>query len=118
MTLSEIFAFLDRLDRPVVVALDEFQEVGKYKDVGEEALLRSKLQFSPNVRMMFSGSDEHAMGEIFGSYAGSFYKFAAFLAFRVIDKKVYGEFAKKTKFIEYGESLDWGFDFIYDEFLG
>lgn len=118
MTLSEIFEFLDQLDRPVVVAIDEFQRITEYKDEGVEALLRSKLQFAPNVRMIFSGSEMHTLATMFSSYAKPFYQFAVFLTLGAIDKGVYRNFAKE-KFIEYGKVLNESFfNSIYEEFQG
>ncbi|MFV9826352.1 hypothetical protein ACNYDD_24160, partial [Phocaeicola vulgatus] len=42
ITLDEIFHYLESMDKPCVVAIDEFQQVGFYQEQHVEALLRSR----------------------------------------------------------------------------
>ena len=43
-TLDEIFAYLETADKPCIVAIDEFQQIGGYEEKNVEALLRTKIQ--------------------------------------------------------------------------
>ena len=43
-TLEEIFGYLQQADRPCIVAIDEFQQIGKYPEKNIEALLRGHIQ--------------------------------------------------------------------------
>ena len=38
-TLDEIFAYLETADKPCIVAIDEFQQIGGYEEKNVEALL-------------------------------------------------------------------------------
>ena len=43
-TLEEIFRYLDLADKPCIVAIDEFQQIGKYTEKNIEATLRTYVQ--------------------------------------------------------------------------
>ena len=43
-TLEEIFNYLEKADKPCIVAIDEFQQVTKYPEGNIEALLRGRIQ--------------------------------------------------------------------------
>ena len=58
------------------VALDEFQQIQYYPQEGLEALLRSYIQFLPNVYFIFSGSRQHMMEEMFLSANRPFFQSA------------------------------------------
>lgn len=93
-TLSEIFEYLEKADKPCIVAIDEFQQVAK---IGEniEALLRTHVQYCENATFIFSGSERHMMGEIFTSPKRPFYQSTTlyFLDRLPLDK--YSEFCKR-----------------------
>lgn len=73
--LEQIFNFLNKLQKPVVLAIDEFQEIRKYKEgVPLEAKLRSLTQFYANIRFVYSGSEHHLINEIFTTYNQPFYQ--------------------------------------------
>lgn len=65
LTLRELFAFLNGLDRPAVIAIDEFQQVAQHQDKTAEALIRSCAQQAPNVRLIYSGSRRPMLSEMF-----------------------------------------------------
>ena len=117
-SIEETFAYLKRHDRPVVIAIDEFQQVRKYPEYGVEALLRSYIQFLPNVRFIFAGSQLHLMSDMFVSPRGPFYNSTDILSLDVIRKDVYREFAARL-FGESGrEFSNEAFDALYDRFDG
>lgn len=41
-TLDEIFTYLEKGDKPCIVAIDEFQQIAKYPENNIEALLRGR----------------------------------------------------------------------------
>lgn len=94
-SLAEIFAYLKQSDRECYIAIDEFQQIAEYKDDGVEALLRSYIQFCPNVHFIFSGSKQHLMTEIFGSASHPFYRSTEIFNLSAISEEHYYAFAKK-----------------------
>lgn len=117
-SLSEIFEYLKSRKRPIVIAIDEFQQVRKYPENGTEALLRSYIQFLPDVHFIFAGSQRHMMADMFVSPRGPFYNSTDIMSLSVIDRDKYRSFAKSF-FAEVGEPFDDAtFDVIYDQFGG
>ena len=57
-TLAQIFDYIKARGHEVVIALDEFQQIGEYPEKGVEATLRGYVQFSP-ARFIFVGSKQH-----------------------------------------------------------
>lgn len=69
-TLKEIFEYLGSSEKRCYIAIDEFQQIAEYPEKGVEALLRSYIQFLPNVNFIFAGSKQHLMQEMFTSSKG------------------------------------------------
>lgn len=93
-TLKECFDYL-RERGDCVVAIDEFQQIGRYPETGTEALLRSYVQFLPNARFIFAGSRHHMMTEMFSSAKRPFFHSTQTLPLERIDPDVYFEFARR-----------------------
>jgi len=93
-TLKECFDYLATRGR-CVVAIDEFQQVASYGETGTEALLRSYVQFLPDVRFVFAGSRHHLMTEMFSSAKRPFYNSTQTLPLERIDCRKYLEFANR-----------------------
>lgn len=91
-TLKECFDYLAQRG-PCVVAIDEFQQIGEYPETGTEALLRSYVQFLPDVRFIFAGSRHHLMTEMFSSTKRPFYNSTQTLPLGCLGRTVYREFA-------------------------
>ncbi len=72
-TLDEIFQYLARVDKPCIVAIDEFQQIAKYPEKNIEALLRTHIQRLDSCHFIFAGSERHMMQEMFVSAARPFY---------------------------------------------
>ena len=86
MTATSLTAVLDLAERissevvgkPLVVAFDEFQEIGRLSKVlALEGVFRSCIQSHQNVRYLFMGSKTHMLKRMFGDKARPFYKSAA-----------------------------------------
>ena len=65
MALDELLRYLERQKKPVVIALDEFQQIVEYPEKNTEALLREQVQKLRNVQFIFSGSDRRMLQAIF-----------------------------------------------------
>ena len=92
-TLKEIFEYLGSSEKRCYVAIDEFQQIAAYQEKGVEALLRSHIQFLPNVNFIFAGSRQHLMQEMFTSSKRPFYQSTQMLTIGPIQQDEYAGFA-------------------------
>lgn len=92
MTIDMIFRFLKGLDKDIVIAIDEFQQIREYPDAGMEAVLRSHIQHLDNIHFIFCGSRKHLMVEMFTDARRPFYESTSFLSLKKIPEEVYKEF--------------------------
>lgn len=116
-TLKECFEYLGTRGK-CVVAIDEFQQVAAYPENGTEALLRSYVQFLPEVRFIFAGSRHHLMTEMFSSAKRPFYNSTQTLPLDRIDRERYFDFAS-LKMSLAGVALERSvFDFVLNLFDG
>ncbi|MCD8388092.1 MAG: ATPase [Bacteroidales bacterium] len=105
LTLDEIFQYLNSSDTPCIIAIDEFQQITKYKDAWKvEALLRTYIQHCGNTRFVFSGSHRHLMNEIFNSPARPFYASTTILNLPLIPEDKYSDFCM-AQFDKGGKTL-------------
>ena len=104
-TLEEILSVLDSLDKPSVVAIDEFQKIRDFKEKNAEAYLRGAFQRCKNVVFIFTGSIGHSMNNIFKSPDKPFYNSAVMMTIGVIDRSVYRDFSIRM-FRHYGKDVD------------
>ena len=95
LTLEEIFSYLEKADRPCIVAFDEFQQIVNYPEKNIEALLRTYVQRASNVHFIFAGSEYHIMQEMFTSSAKPFYNSADTLELKAIDLNEYIRFVTR-----------------------
>ena len=95
MTLKTIFDYLVQSRREIYIAIDEFQQITNYPETGLEALLRSYIQFAPNVHFVFSGSKRHLMTQIFTSPDRPFYQSTVSMGLLPLHKEIYYEFARR-----------------------
>lgn len=117
-TLDEIFAYLEKADKPCVVAIDEFQQIAKYQDSNIEALLRGRIQKLVNTHFIFAGSERRMMNEMFFTDKRPFYQSATLLELEPIDLGIYTEFAVQ-QFHAVGKTLDPdAFEWAYQKFDG
>ncbi len=118
ITLDEVFRYLERADKPCLVAIDEFQAIAKYPEKNVEALLRTRIQHCSNATFIFSGSQRHMMGEIFTSPSRPFYQSTAIMDLKPIQEEVYCEFAQQH-FSRNGKHIETdAFHKVYQHFEG
>lgn len=117
-TLKEIFDYLGSSEKRCYIAIDEFQQIAEYPEKGVEALLRSYIQFLPNVNFIFAGSKQHVMQEMFTSSKRPFYQSTQLLTIGTINQDKYscfamGYFAKRN--LQLPREV---FDAVYNKFDG
>lgn len=104
-TLDEIFKYLEDADKPCIVAIDEFQQIGNYAEKNVEALLRTKIQQCVNTQLIFSGSKRHIMSNMFNSASKPFYQSAISMSLAPIPQETYADFATGL-FKEWGKEIN------------
>lgn len=104
-TLDEIFEYLETADKPCLVAIDEFQQIGSYEEKNVEAMLRTKIQQCKQTQFIFSGSKRHVMSNMFNSSSKPFYQSAISMGLEPIPMEIYSDFAT-CKFEECGKRID------------
>lgn len=103
-TLEEIFRFVDECDKPIIIVIDEFQQITKYPEKNTEAILRTHIQRMSNATFVFAGSEQSLLAEMFVSSKRPFYNSAEIMHLGSIPEDVYVEFAAGL-FLQYGKSL-------------
>lgn len=93
MSIKSIFSHLNRIEKEVFIAIDEFQQITNYPETGTEAMLRSHIQFLHNIHFIFSGSKQHLMSEMFMSPQRPFYQSTDIMNLLPLNENVYYEFA-------------------------
>ncbi|MBX2894889.1 MAG: hypothetical protein KF763_05585 [Cyclobacteriaceae bacterium] len=94
-TLEDIFNYLKKRKKRVVIAIDEFQQVAEYPEKRTEALLRSHIQMLNHVEFIFSGSRKHLLTQMFTQASRPFYQSTELLFMDRIDKVAYSTFVQK-----------------------
>jgi len=79
--------------KPIVVVLDEFQDILNLRDAREAlALLRSKVQFQSDIPYVFAGSIRNEMDRIFNDPDSAFFKSAVPIQVGPIEKDRFQKF--------------------------
>ena len=117
-TLKSVFSHLNGLNKPVYVAIDEFQQITEYPETGTEALLRSYIQFVHHVNFIFSGSKKHLMEEMFCAPNRPFYQSTQLMNLEPLQEEAYYDFARKFFEAKKGSFSQQVFHDIYQRFDG
>jgi len=105
--IETLLKLLESQNKPVVVAIDEFQQIYQYPEKNIDAWLRKIIQQLRNVVFIFSGSQQHIMNDIFLNPGKPFYRSTVFLNIEKIQPEVYRTFIiKKYKDEGYSVSED------------
>ena len=117
-TLREIFDYLRSSEKRCYIAIDEFQQIAEYPEKGAEALLRSYIQFVPNINFIFAGSKQHIMQQMFHPAKRPFYQSTQTQVIDRIARDEYYRFAADF-FSRQGRKLaEETFGYLYDAFDG
>ena len=92
-TLKQIFEYMHQSGIRCYVAIDEFQQILQYSDTGIEALIRSYIQFLPNVYFIFAGSQHHVLEQMFSSVNRPFFQSTQMMHLGPLDESKYRQFA-------------------------
>ena len=102
--IESLFAFLEKQDKRVLFAIDEFQQILNFPEKNMEAWLRTIIQQLKNVVFIFSGSQQHLMNDIFSDPSKPFFRSTQFLKLNKIEFNRYKAFIEE-KFMEKKKSL-------------
>lgn len=91
-SMEAIASYLKSLKKPVVIAIDEFQQVVDYPERNAEAVFRSWMQELPMVRFIYSGSHRHMMAAMFGDESRPFYRSAQMRLLEGLPREAYQSF--------------------------
>jgi AAA+ ATPase superfamily predicted ATPase len=103
-SISELFLLLEEQSKPVVIAIDEFQQILEYPEKQTDAWLRSIIQQLKNVSFIFSGSQQHLMTDLFANPERPFFRSAQFMKIGKLDEGVYRDFILK-KFRSHSKTI-------------
>ncbi|MBQ2838582.1 MAG: ATP-binding protein [Muribaculaceae bacterium] len=117
-TLDEIFQYLEAADKPCIIAIDEFQQIGNYAEKNTEALLRTKIQQSTNTSFIFSGSKRHTMSNMFNSASKPFYQSAITMSLAPIPVEIYTGFATQMFEMYNKKASQRLIEIVYNQFEG
>lgn len=96
ISIDLIFEYVRKQKKELVIAIDEFQQVTSYHEKNMEAILRSHIQQSDNVTMIFSGSRKHVLSGIFTSPDRPFYNSTQIMELAKIPDALYRKFIKDS----------------------
>jgi len=91
-TLKGLFTFLEEQNTPIIIAIDEFQQIAEYPEKNVEALLRTYIQQLKNIHFIFCGSNKSMMTEMFSSANRPFFAGARLLYLDKLENSSYKPF--------------------------
>jgi len=94
-TMTELFQVLEMQPKPVVIAIDEFQQILEYPEKQTEAWLRSVMQKLRNTTFIFSGSQQHLMKDMFTNPEKPFFRSTQFMKIGKLKEEIYHDFIVK-----------------------
>lgn len=92
-TLQQVFEYMKESGKQCYLAIDEFQQVSNYSEISADAFIRSIIQFIPNVHIIFSGSQQHLLSDMFMSPGHPFFNSSQIMTIGEIDKEKFCQFA-------------------------
>ena len=113
-TLQLVFEYMKESGRQCYLAIDEFQQVSRYTEIGADAFIRSIIQFVPNVHIIFSGSQQHLLADMFMSPEHPFFNSSQIMTIGTIDANAYWAFANSFFARQKREMSEETFIYLYD----
>ena len=93
--ITDVLRLLENHPQPVVIAIDEFQQILNYPENQVDAWLRSIIQQLNNVTFIYSGSQQHLMNDLFTTPSRPFYRSTQLLKLKSIPRESYRNFITK-----------------------
>jgi AAA+ ATPase superfamily predicted ATPase len=91
-SLQTVFRYIRNQKNMFAIAIDEFQQIAYYPEKNTEAVLRTFIQETNNLNMIFSGSRKHILMEIFSSPSRPFYSSTQMMEIGKIPAEKYKDF--------------------------
>lgn len=91
-SLEALGNFLKNKKKPILIAIDEFQQIKHYPEQNGEAVFRGWMQQFPAIRFIFCGSHRNIMQSMFTEKNRPFYQSAQLLQLMAIDFNEYKAF--------------------------
>ncbi len=91
-SMEALGKFLQTKKKPILIAIDEFQQIKHYPAQNGEAVFRGWMQQFPAIRFIFSGSHRNMMQSMFTEKNRPFYQSAQLLQLQAISFDKYKEF--------------------------
>lgn len=113
-SLRHILEYLKESGKRIYIAIDEFQQIAEYPEKGTEALLRSYIQFIPNIVFIFAGSKQYIMAEMFTSAKRPFYQSSQMLSLSEICMSEYHHFANRLMESKSLHISEESFEYLYN----
>lgn len=117
-TLTQVFEYMKESGLECYLAIDEFQQVASYSDVGADAYIRSIIQFIPNVHLIFSGSQQHLLADMFMSPKHPFFNSSQIMTIKEIEAGKYRDFANGFFSKQNREIAQDDFNYLYNKVDG
>lgn len=92
ITIAQIFNLIKASKKKVVLGIDEFQQIANYPEKNVEAILRTYVQSIGNLQVVFSGSSQHLLTNMFTSQSRPFYQSVQPMELGPIDEQKYVDF--------------------------
>ncbi len=90
--ITDVFRLMENHPQPVVIAIDEFQQILNYPESQIDAWLRSIIQQLNNVTFIYSGSQQHLMNDLFTTPSRPFYRSTQLVKLKSIPSASYRNF--------------------------
>ncbi len=103
-TIEQLFNYIKKQKKHIVIAIDEFQQITNYPEKNVEAILRANVQKTTNTNFIFSGSHKHILLSMFSEYGRPFYQSTELHHLEKIKSSYYKKFIK-SKFEKGGKKL-------------
>ncbi len=94
-TLKSVLNFLENQPKKVVVAIDEFQQIGQYPEKKAEALLRTQIEGLKNVSFIFTARRKDYFFNDSGLSLRPLFASSKLLEIKSIPETQYNEFVKR-----------------------
>ena len=91
-SLEQIFDYLEKQNKKILVAIDEFQQILNYPEKNVEALLRKYIQKTKNISFVFAGSHKHMLISMFKDHSRPFYQSSELMDLSSIEVNEYKNF--------------------------
>jgi hypothetical protein len=117
-TLEQVFEYMKESGRQCFLAIDEFQQVSRYSELGADAFIRSIIQFVPNLHLIFSGSQQHLLAEMFMSPEHPFFNSSQIMTIKEIAPEKYLDFANGFFSAQKRQTSEDVFSYLYNRVDG